>query len=152
MLNAPWHAKSNDLIGGWCIMTIDATPAEADEITQGEVMHEVGCFMDEKTASHIADLHNRWLVDSRVDAGRVSNIWPPSPEFAEAERIDYQKRPGLLALLASLGRSGDLRFQTTPNSAHYKKVTHIPTGKTGYGGSEVDALMNLVETWDDQTE
>lgn len=135
-------------------MTIDATPAEADEITQGEVMHEVGCFMDEKTASHIADLHNRWLVDSRADVDHVGKIWPPSSEFAQAEeKTNYPKFASSMLILGSFGRN-DVRFDQLNDEGPLLgwKATHISTGRTGTGRSQVSAMMNLAETWDGQTE
>lgn len=49
-----WFAKPNDLIGGWCVMAIDETPAKADE-------PEVADFIDEETARYIADMHNDHL-------------------------------------------------------------------------------------------
>ena len=50
-----WYAKPNDLIGGWCVMPVDKTPGEAN-------IPEVADFCDEKTARHIAKIHNEWLM------------------------------------------------------------------------------------------
>jgi hypothetical protein len=184
MMKVKWYAKINDLIGGWCVMTMDATPAEADEITGGTVMCEVGCFMDERIAVHVADMHNRWLFGQQfLSEGRVQKleqlrelsseliaefgepteeelaearkIWPPSPEFTaaegSAEEVGHHRRlaASYISYLGSF-RVGELSFETMIDGKHYKKVTHLPTGKTGYGNSDVDAMMNLAETWDEQ--
>jgi hypothetical protein len=54
-LNREWYAKPNDLIGGWCVMPVDATPAECN-------IPEVADFTTEKLARHIAKIHNEWLL------------------------------------------------------------------------------------------
>jgi len=55
-LDAEWFAKPDDLVGGWCVMPIDMTPAEAP---QG--IGEVASFTFKEAAEHIANLHNTWL-------------------------------------------------------------------------------------------
>lgn len=57
-LEQRWYAKPNDLIGGWCVMNCDKTPAEAD-YNKGE--GDVADFINEETARYIADLHNAKL-------------------------------------------------------------------------------------------
>lgn len=54
-LAAPWYAKPNDLIGGWCVMDIDQTPAQAQR-------PGVADFTSQALAEHIADLHNQHLA------------------------------------------------------------------------------------------
>lgn len=49
-----WYAQPNDLIGGWCVMPVDATPGVSN-------MPEVADFTTEQAARHIAFLHNQWL-------------------------------------------------------------------------------------------
>ena len=55
-LRVRWFAKPNDLIGGWCVMPVDATPGEAN-------LPEVADFTTELMANHVAYLHNQWLKD-----------------------------------------------------------------------------------------
>ncbi|WP_280350436.1 hypothetical protein [Nocardia abscessus] len=47
-----WFAKVNDLIGGYCIMTQDVTPADADRPGL-----EIADFMREEDAQFIAFVH-----------------------------------------------------------------------------------------------
>ncbi len=54
-LKATWHAKPNDLIGGWCVMDVDHTPALAGR-------PEIADFTIRAHAEHIADLHNERLA------------------------------------------------------------------------------------------
>lgn len=49
-----WYAKPNDLIGGWCVMYVDETPAVSG-------LPEVAGFTTERMATHIAYLHNNWV-------------------------------------------------------------------------------------------
>lgn len=64
-----WFPQSNDLIGGWCIMTADKPPSQCD-FREGEV--EIGCFLDEETARRIAGLHNTAL--SSISLGEARYI------------------------------------------------------------------------------
>jgi hypothetical protein len=43
----PWYAKENDLIGGWCVMPMDLTPAESP-------VPSVADFTDRAAAEFIA--------------------------------------------------------------------------------------------------
>jgi hypothetical protein len=53
MLSARWYARPDDLIGGWCVMPCDLPPSSGAP--------EVGGFMCEEHARHVADLHNQAL-------------------------------------------------------------------------------------------
>jgi hypothetical protein len=48
-----WYARENDLIGGWCIMPIDLPPSSG--------VPDIGDFLTQEVAQHVADLHNDWL-------------------------------------------------------------------------------------------
>ncbi|HZP53876.1 hypothetical protein [Actinocrinis sp.] len=50
-LASTWYAKPDDLIGGWCVMDVNRTPAEAQR-------PEIAAFTSQALAEHIADLHN----------------------------------------------------------------------------------------------
>lgn len=58
-----WFAKKDDLIGGWCVMTVDLTPGELSE--QPEVVRAqhrcIADFTREEHAREIARLHNGQL-------------------------------------------------------------------------------------------
>ncbi len=54
-LAATWYAQPNDVIGGWCVMDVDATPADAQR-------PEIADFTRREHAEHIADLHNERLA------------------------------------------------------------------------------------------
>jgi hypothetical protein len=54
VLNVIWYAKPNDVIGGWCVMDVNATPGEAEK-------YEIADFISQEIAEHIAELHNNWL-------------------------------------------------------------------------------------------
>lgn len=59
-LRARWYAKPDNLIGGWCVMDIDATPGESSR-------SPVADFSSERMARHVAYLHNQWVKnDQRV--------------------------------------------------------------------------------------
>lgn len=56
-LTRTWYAKPNDVIGGWCVMDVDALPSSG--------AREVACFATLEEAEHIAALHNNWLAEAR---------------------------------------------------------------------------------------
>ena len=58
-LECKWWAKPNDLIGGWCVMPDDTTPATSTD-------YEVADFCSKEAAEHIAELHNAWLEAQRA--------------------------------------------------------------------------------------
>lgn len=73
MMSSPWYAKPNDLIGGWCVMDVDLTPGQADqmEFAKGAkefILHEIGDFLTKEMAQHVADLHNAWLKSKEVSS------------------------------------------------------------------------------------
>lgn len=53
LLVQPWYPREDDMIGGWCVMPIDEPPSQGTPA--------VASFIDQKTAEHIAELHNNWL-------------------------------------------------------------------------------------------
>lgn len=53
MLGLRWYAMPNDLIGGWCVMPVPKPPSEG--------YPEVGSFMAQRIAEHVASLHNASL-------------------------------------------------------------------------------------------
>lgn len=55
-----WFVKPNDLVGGWCIVDVDQTPAESGRVS-------VANFLNPETATHIVALHNHWLGEIRID-------------------------------------------------------------------------------------
>lgn len=55
VMTAPWRARPNDVIGGWCVQPVgDPSPAEGG--------CEIGDFIAEDIAMHVAELHNRELL------------------------------------------------------------------------------------------
>lgn len=70
-LETAWYAKPNDLIGGWCVMDTDQTPAEAQR-------PEIADFTTREHAEHIADLHNRHLAREH---------WHHAPEGSPYTRL-----------------------------------------------------------------
>ena len=68
-LGVTWYAQPNDVIGGWCVMTVNKPPGEAK-------VQEVADFVTEEAARHVADIHNRWLLELLPQQiGR--NSWKP---------------------------------------------------------------------------
>lgn len=60
-LDTRWFVKPDDLIGGWCVMTVDLTPGEASDQFGAPGVHQVGDFLTEEMARHVAELHNAAL-------------------------------------------------------------------------------------------
>lgn len=54
-LTVTWYAKPSDLIGGWCVMDVDQTPALANR-------PEIADFTRREHAEYIAHLHNQQLA------------------------------------------------------------------------------------------
>lgn len=90
-----WYAYENDLIGGWCVMPIDAPPSSG--------IFDVADFIDEDAAKHIAELHNYWLrsaipgTDIRVvmpanetDPVRIQDSGLFSPEMSGGRQPEQQ--------------------------------------------------------------
>lgn len=61
MMNTQWFARENDLIGGWCVVPIDLPPSSG--------VWTIANFIDERSARHIAWLHNQWLQSRRQNWG-----------------------------------------------------------------------------------
>ena len=54
--NTRWRAQPDDLIGGWCVSLED------DKRTPAEGSIQLGEFISEDVAQHMADCHNTWLM------------------------------------------------------------------------------------------
>ena len=63
-LSVRWYARPDDLIGGWCVMSVDRPPSRCDWWFG---LGEVASFAGEAEARHMADLHNAWLEPIRAD-------------------------------------------------------------------------------------
>lgn len=55
-----WYPVVDNLIGGWAISNVDMTTADLNPY---EGKFELGSFMTEAQARHIADIHNTWYQD-----------------------------------------------------------------------------------------
>lgn len=92
-LKATWFAKPDDNIGGWCVMTVDATPMEAERIPEAN-------FLSEAVAKHIADLHNARLSRQQPAIPRTSG-GIPSREILRSILVavvsDSYYRPSVIA-------------------------------------------------------
>lgn len=60
IMHCYWHAVKDTTIGGWAVATIDK-PTHQINPYDGEF--ELGTFLSESGAKHIADVHNRWYQD-----------------------------------------------------------------------------------------
>ena len=58
ILNVDWYAWPDDTAGGWAIMPINVPPSSA--------VPTVGWFLGERTARHIAKVHNEALAAART--------------------------------------------------------------------------------------
>lgn len=71
ILNRKWYVQPNDLIGGWCIMPVDAPPSTG--------CVEIAGFISKDQALHIADLHNRSIAESTwIKSGVIPDNREPS--------------------------------------------------------------------------
>lgn len=96
--NPSWHVKANDLVGGHCIMPVDATPGEAG--TEDERVSEIADFTSEGDAALIVAL--RGTAESiqellRQELAKFDNL---SPSASKPE-----VPPLVLAIAAALLRS-----------------------------------------------
>lgn len=57
VLAVRWYPQPNDLIGGWCVCTVDMPPSRHSR-DRADMEVEVASFMSLRVARHIADLHN----------------------------------------------------------------------------------------------
>lgn len=64
LMSRSWYVHPNDLIGGYCVMPIDAPPSSG--------CFSIADFMVESHARHIVELHNRSVGDYEEPA--VSNL------------------------------------------------------------------------------
>lgn len=68
LLTEPWYAHPNDLIGGWFVLNRDHPPSRLhrDRDPDGR---EIGTFLGEDIARHIAALHNASLDRPEAQVG-----------------------------------------------------------------------------------
>lgn len=62
VLTERWYAVVNDLVGGWCVATVDMPLSEFGSSSTATF---VGDFLTEGIARHVADLHNASLEVAR---------------------------------------------------------------------------------------
>jgi hypothetical protein len=81
-LGVTWYAYPNDVIGGWCVMPVDAPPGEAN-------VQEVADFVTEEAARHVADLHNYWLLGL---IGKPEEVPPVRQKIPLPQRTERKRR------------------------------------------------------------
>lgn len=57
VINCYWYPVIDDTIGGWSISNVNQTVADLNPY---EGRFELGSFLTEYEAKHIADIHNTW--------------------------------------------------------------------------------------------
>jgi hypothetical protein len=70
ILNCHWYAVIDNTIGGWSISNVDQSVADLNPY---EGRFELGSFLTESEAKHIAKLHNDWW-DIQVWGTYMTNI------------------------------------------------------------------------------
>lgn len=53
-----WYARPDDVVGGWAVMNADVPPSE---ISRADDIWQVGHWLSEEAAEHVAWLHNAYL-------------------------------------------------------------------------------------------
>lgn len=73
-----WYPVKDNLIGGWSVCNVNM-PTSDMNVYEGQF--ELGSFMTEYQAKHIADVHNKWYQDevlntykSNIEVGIAYNI------------------------------------------------------------------------------
>ena len=59
VLNCYWYPVIDNLIGGWAVSNVNMTTADLNPY---EGQFELGSFLAEYEAKHIAGLHNTWYL------------------------------------------------------------------------------------------
>lgn len=142
-MKAHWFAKPNDLIGGWCVMPVDAPPFSG--------VPEVADFASQEIAEHVADLHNRTFHDlSELTAAAMEN---PTPRMlkviARAEELGWTT--GVILLRLQMSKPDDKPDRAgavaRPFYATWELRGWTPTGKASWGfrSSCTSALQPLSE-------
>lgn len=83
ILAATWYAHAGDLVGGWCVTVVDKPPSS------GAV--EVGSFLGEDVARHVAELHNEHVRNEELraaDRARMAEILAARPDVQPGDVID----------------------------------------------------------------
>lgn len=70
-----WYVQPNDLIGGWCVMTEDKPPSEADPASW------IGDCLSQEVAEHIVVLHNN------DDTTASSKFWRRRLDHARQQEV-----------------------------------------------------------------
>jgi hypothetical protein len=60
VIHCYWYPVVDDTIGGWSISNVDLSVAELNPY---EGRFELGSFLTESEAKHIAEIHNTWYQD-----------------------------------------------------------------------------------------
>lgn len=87
-----WYAIANDTIGGWDVATANI-PDSRRNYSNGE--YEVGTFLTQSVAQHIADIHNKWwdtvVWDSYYDNIEVAlyHDYLDAMDLTEDDWFDY---------------------------------------------------------------
>lgn len=75
MMNCKWFAQEDDLIGGWCVVPIEQPPSSG--------VFTIANFMDERSARHIAWLHNQWNQTRRQGHAGLPDLPPDAMTSSE---------------------------------------------------------------------
>jgi len=70
VIHTYWYAVIDNLIGGWAVSNVNMPTADLNPY---EGRFELGCFLAEYEARHIAELHNAWW-QKQVWATYAENI------------------------------------------------------------------------------
>jgi hypothetical protein len=60
-LQQRWYVVVNDLLGGWAVSNVDK-PVHALMFPPHGEEYMIADMMDQRTAQHVRDLHNAWLL------------------------------------------------------------------------------------------
>jgi hypothetical protein len=87
VMDVEWHAKPNDLIGGWCVMPEDKTPARSE-------LAEVADMLTEDVAKYIAMLHNRELISRRYISNHTVVLCESCGVFHDSTHEHFKRLGG----------------------------------------------------------
>lgn len=114
---APWFPHVNDLIGGYCVMPVDATPASVTEPTPS-----IADFMHEADAAFIAWARNNLpaLLDAlKASGAQLADIRRYQDEafvaIAQKQKRDRDRIAELERFVRDLAEHGT-RFDLTPTT------------------------------------
>jgi hypothetical protein len=91
-----WYPVIDDTIGGWSISNVNESVANLDPY---EGRFELGSFLTEYEAKHIADIHNLWLQEKMWNTyienvqytwyAEIISYWEEHPPLTEDDWFDY---------------------------------------------------------------